>query len=89
MSKAVLVLDMPRNCKVCSFKKYNQYEGWDCLVKDSENIGIELENKRPNWCPLRELPKKTDIHIAKTMTTMNWIEGWNACIDVITGKMEG
>lgn len=94
MSKAILVLDeMPKSCDMCPFSTV--YESPDGLVECnnplSEEYGCDVsdyEGVRPDGCPLRELPEKTDIQKAKTMTTMNWLEGWNACIDEITGETE-
>lgn len=84
MSKAILVMDMPSNCKECElYVYYRQYAGdkGDCFCgmtkKDADF------NNRPKSCPLREVPQKTDFRKAKTETVANWIEGYNACIDTI------
>ena len=86
MSKAILVLDeMPLCCQECIFTD----SGGDvCCLCNKDISEYEYQEQKANWCPLKELPEKTDIQKAKTMTTMNWLEGWNACIDKITRETE-
>ncbi len=87
MSKAVLVMDMPESCADCScsfFERDNPKLNLICGAtgEDANNVG------KPDRCPLIPMPEKIDIHKAKTETVANWIEGWNACIDAITGERE-
>lgn len=93
MSKAVLIMDMPKCCSKCKFfdseYRYCDIKGLPLKRKDGKyGPVVKISKERAIWCPIRELPEKTDIHKAKTMTTMNWMEGWNACIDEITGGAE-
>ena len=92
MSKAVLVLDMPKSCNKCKFfnaqYRYCDLKGLPLKRKNGKYGNTNISKERANWCPLRELPEKADMQKAKTMTTMNWLEGWNACIDEITGETE-
>ena len=76
MGKAVLVIDMPKNCFACKLQDWVNCR----IVK-----GCHTGDTRPVWCPLREVPEKADFRKAKTETVANWIEGWNACIDRILG----
>lgn len=77
MSKAVLVMEMPENCFKCKLQDWAT-----CRVTKKCHTG----NNRPDWCPLKPLPEKQDIQRAKTMTSLTWIEGWNACIEAIEGE---
>lgn len=84
MSKAVLVMETPEDCETCalhggifhSFCKINCRDIADCNVK-------------PDWCPLKPLPEKK-IHTAPVrkyeLQKNLLVDGWNACIDAITGE---
>lgn len=94
MSKVIAIMDRPKNCEECVFGvcKYSlplttRSKGYYCNLQKPENrtvedFAYEAEVHLQN-CPLREVPKKTDFRKAKTETVMNWIEGYNACIDNI------
>ena len=78
MSKAVLVMDMPSSCSECNFQQYGV-----CHAVRKSIVGTPTDLKRkPDWCPLRELPKKKPT-IGKEsdndILCMN--AGYNACID--------
>lgn len=74
--KAVLVIDMPNNCEECEII-YLQAHG------ERSSCDSGDWSKRPSWCPLRPLPEKmTWGH------TVDYIEGYNACLEEITGETE-
>ena len=85
MSKAILVIDMPSRCLNCNCVGYINHNGKFNVCRISGEILKEDDyyKQRPNSCPLREVPQKTDFRKAKTETVLNWIEGYNACIDEI------
>ena len=81
MSKAVLVMDMPRCCDECSVICEQYYSA---VKNESFN-----NNMKPNNCPLREVPQKKDE------TKSDWFyeqmvsayaQGYNKCIDEILGE---
>lgn len=81
MSKAILVMDMPRSCLECHL---STDEGFRCifLVGKSE-CSIE---KRLDNCPLRELPKKKEVcgkYPQADKIPASYKVGYNACIDEI------
>lgn len=94
MSKAIAVIDKPKNCEQCPFVRYKYSlplttyrKGLYCWLIEPQNRVVEdfdydAEVHLSN-CPLREVPQKTDFRKAKTETVRNWIEGYNACIDEI------
>jgi len=92
MSKVIAIIDKPANCESCVFGvcKYSlplstNRKGYYCRLKGEvvvEDFDYDAEVHLSN-CPLQEVPEKADVHKAKTMTTLTWIEGWNACIDTI------
>lgn len=86
MPKAVLVMDMPECCAdcPCSFvERDNPILNLICGVtqEDAYNVG------KPDWCPLRELPEKKETNYYMNNKEKGIVEGWNACLDEITGNM--
>ena len=93
--KTILVFDKPNACwecmlcgggikeRFCIARIYEQGNTNDCDIKDL--------NKVESWCPLKPLPKKKE-----TMNAIQYSglaeeyrkEGWNECIDEITGEEE-
>lgn len=69
------------------------YEGLcelaDCL--DCNEILITEEHydceskSRPDWCPLMDLPEKDNGDYPANTFDSGFVEGWNQCIDEITG----
>lgn len=87
MSKSVLVMDTPEkgciscligrndsNCRITRI--YCPFAGETALDEDAETT--------PSWCPLRPLPEKLKQQKEMTYWT-GAVDGWNACIDEITG----
>ena len=79
MSKCVLVMDMPSSCEECILRN----EG-ACFPVSKENsiCGVYYtmkEGRKPDWCPLRELPEKKEIRLDHALH--EYESGYNACID--------
>ena len=83
MSKAVLVMNMPEECAKCNLYDH-EYDVCEPTEKNVRTFG------KPDWCPLRELPKKKPT-IGKEsdndILCMN--AGYNACIDELLKGEEG
>lgn len=81
MAKAVLVMDMPENCEDCpAMRIVNGY--YICQAKRNLN----RSEKRPDWCPLRELPEKQKADTDLLTMENGIVAGWNACLDEILKK---
>lgn len=88
MSKAVLVMDMPKECGKCNLydPEYDVCEATDKYVR---TFG------KPDWCPLRELPGKAEVSdCGELCDTDDWYDsgyadGYNACIDELLGGKHG
>lgn len=87
MSKAVLVIDMPESCDMCSFYEDDDYCG---VPGCGEEIGDYIAC-RPDWCPLVPIPEKVTEPIDSEDVGKDYSEGtmdgWNAAIDAITGDV--
>lgn len=97
MAKAVLVMGMPESCDMCDFvddKQPPRY-GEKTLYCGIPGMGEDVTDYiacRPEFCPLRELPKKKEefeLRKCKGSVKGTWkvplIEnkGFNACLDEI------
>lgn len=81
MSKSVLVIDTPKNCRSCYLRGFTlnlQY----CRgkLKDIKDTSI-----KPEWCPLKLLPEKDTKNHFPDEFEDGYAAGWNGCIDEITG----
>ena len=76
MSKSVLVINTPEDCGKCKFIS----EFWCRAMGDRR---VPNNDVIPNWCPLMDLPKKDNY--PANMSDTGFVEGWNQCIDEITG----
>ena len=91
MRKAILVMDMPTECCACRFNNHtNRCHAIKPAVYCNAYMHVGGINGRPDWCPLRELPKKKPT-IGKEsdndILCMN--DGYNACIDELLKGEEG
>lgn len=81
MAKAVLVMDMPeqvcQKCTLCYGTK-NDDEYLCCAVGK-----LVPDGKKPDWCPLRELPEKKETNYYMNNKEKGIVEGCNACLDAI------
>ena len=95
MSKAVIVLDMPKSCWKCRFQVlsdlYSLEEEYVCEVECRALKESTMKNK-PKWCPLKPMPQKKNTEMS--LNAMNdWLEhservGFNKCVDELVGWEE-
>lgn len=85
--KAVLVVDMPKNCEECKLTYVNtRKDTFCCCLTDEE---IEYRNDKENRdvsCPLRPLPSKLVPFGFLDVGNEDGLyeKGWNNCLDEIT-----
>ena len=83
MNKSVLVIDTPKYCAVCVLRSGVLHPF--CRVNNRDITDLSI---RPDWCPLKLLPKKM-AGVAPADLWINSIKaGWNGCIDEITGGLK-
>ena len=76
MSKAILIIDMPKCCDECSIMCEQYYSA----VKN-KNFN---NNMKPDNCPLREVPKKKSCsQLTQNDMDIYYEQGYNDCIDDI------
>lgn len=80
--KSIVLVDTPKTCSECYFQKGLTVYGYACSFAKTMNKDTRT---RPDWCPLIPLPER---HIAPKTATgyeIGYEEGWNDCLDKITG----
>ena len=83
MSKAVLVMDMPKNCFDCRFQEMGFCEAVHSV---GEMIPDDDLESKSDWGPLREMPEKKKTIGTESETERIYMNcGWNDCIDAIGG----
>lgn len=88
--KSVFVIDTPKSCGECPLKDLE--EKWMCNLTD-EIVSVDCEKPRPISCPLRPLPEKKESDF-EGLTQEDYeslfpeAEGWNKCLEAITGEAE-
>ena len=91
MAKAVLVMDMPEDCKQCVFcRGLNACKLKKYLVRDKictvYTVDKQImEGGKPDWC--RELPERSDH--PDHCDNGRFDAGWNGCLDAIEGGAHG
>ena len=80
--KAILVIDMPKNCAKCKLMYLQGIGEGICNATDWE--------ERPSWCPLKPMPEKlqfqepfNDDYTVSWASRLGFVDGWNACIEEI------
>ena len=83
MSKSVLVINTPKYCAVCVLRSGVRHPF--CRVNNRDITDLSII---PDWCPLMDLPEKDNGDYPANTFDAGFAEGWNQCIDEITGGMD-
>ena len=79
--KSILVIDTPKNCMEC--KMSGLYGSWCHIIGDTYvKNGLDIADD----CPLKPLPQKVEMDLNEYYKGV--ADGWNDCIDSITGETE-
>lgn len=86
MSKAILVMDMPKSCNECMLQEYDTI--FCCCINDNEKekyVSFDSKNERHKLCPLKEVPEEIDLDDIDEYDDdqYNFAKGYNACIGEI------
>lgn len=76
MSKAILVIDMPKNCKNCMCYVL----GAKANFCERTRFAIFDNTTKPDWCPLKPVPDRVEVFMD------DWADGYNACLEEILGE---
>lgn len=84
--KAILVIDMPKDCWDCHLvSEFHSCRG-TVLQNDFSfrNINNFDKGERPSWCPLKPMPERKDTSDRKiTYEELKERYGWNDCLKEI------
>ena len=88
MAKAVLVMDMPESCFGCNLCHIDCEEDRAICQAYETTRKIDSDTyEKPDWCPLRELPKhKRTIGAVSEGKKLLLNAGYNDCLDEILRK---
>ena len=75
--RSTLVIETPDKCKDCPLS-YWGIDGLNC-----KPLRKMIEDDKPDWCPLRPMPEQMSWG-----HTIDYIEGYNACLEEILGETE-
>ena len=76
MSKGIIVVDIPDNCRDCPLRNLADY----CI--NEKNVEKYRHNKStPDWCPIRPMPQKANHE--NYCDNGRYDKGWNECIETI------
>ncbi len=82
--KVMLVLDEPMDCTDCHLTDLSSMTGDKlCLAANKKWIETQNVGKKPEWCPLRDIPMKKNTDFCANIVYAN---GWNACVDEVRGE---
>lgn len=79
-------MDLPENCDKCTLF-HNHYSDMCCGGLRNRSINYPYpKDFRQEWCPLKEIPTKKEYNIMyDPMQVLTYKDGWNECLDKITG----
>ena len=86
MAKGIIVLDeIPEKCNQCNFwfAKATVPVEYRCMGLQREITENELTKKKPDWCPIKQMPEK--IEVLKYPHSMKFSRGWNDCLNELLG----
>ena len=81
MDKSVLVMNTPDKCIHCPLLNGND----ECIVQDDDANASDSWDELMKGCPLMDLPEKDNGDYPANTFDAGFVEGWNQCIDEITG----
>lgn len=78
-------------CDCCHTKPYDSRHKIDgekfCgILNEDVEVYYHYSDGRPNWCPLREIPKKNKENYYPDEYMDGYGDGWNACLDEMLSK---
>lgn len=76
MSKSILIIDKVDKCCQCPMAVE---DGDCCCIKDEFISWEQYVNKKPDWCPLKEIPQKANH--PDYCDNGRYDKGWSDCID--------
>lgn len=93
MSKSILVIDTPRDCFGCPCYSSGENGVYFCNKENRIISKQDIEKYKPDWCPLRDLPKKKEVRnfcLGKgDYEQKSYQQGFNSCIDEILKGANG
>ena len=95
MTKAILIVDMPRSCAECTLRTSLEANYLYCIAT-LPRLKIDpmtAHHIKEHKCPLKPMPQEQDIYEIgmdeeDTNAKRQWNKGWDACLNKILGETE-
>ena len=84
--KAVLVMDMPECCDKCFMLDDSGDYPMCRFTQEVRGYNFRTRERKMDRCPLRELLEKMEGDLSIKLQWGDYEDGWNNCIDMITGE---
>ncbi len=86
MSKAILVIgNMPEKCVDCPLHEMSgNFDKFLC--PPTQKSHDKFAKKKPDWCPLQELPNYKENNIDNNRYETGYVWGYNNCLNEILGE---
>ena len=84
MNTAILVIDMPEDCRNCPLCGEDHITYRDYCHATNDYI---FTMEKPDWCPLKELPNEVTPG-SKCVEVETYCDGWNDFRDKILNTQE-
>ena len=85
MSKSILVMNTPEACIDCPCHFAEESGKVWCGKEKKELLADDIETYKPDWCPLKEIPRKKPDKAMGEWLDFNC--GYNACIhEILKGE---
>ncbi len=84
MSKAILVIDMPKCCSECKLLNDN-YDYPECIITgETKGYTFRTREQKMDKCPLKPAPEEQLIWYDDESS--DWERGYNNCVREIMGE---
>ena len=84
MSKAILVIDMPKCCDECFALDDNGDYPYCLITGECRGYTFRTREQKMDKCPLQQAPEEQEIWYGDDSS--DWDKGYNSCLREILGE---
>lgn len=87
MGRSIVITNTPKCCGECDLVGVD-CSGPYCIPADRYFGEKDSMEEKCDWCPRRDVPERKNEEFGQTIINAARAEGWNACLDAITGEAQ-